>query len=227
MSQKFTDANELISLLSEEWRNVLNLSNVNFQKIIDKLNSEKYYPKKEDIFNALNLCPPSKIKVVIIGQDPYINENEAHGFSFSVTPNVRIPPSLRNIFEELKQEFDMKKIPKHGCLIKWVDEGVLLLNSILTVAAGKSKSHDKIGWDTFTQNIIEYIDNNCKVVFLALGNNAKLVCKNVKNKVLCYGHPSPLNTSDKKFLGCNCFVNVNEELIKMQILPIRWTIIFD
>lgn len=223
----FNSVNDLLTLLSDEWKNVIDFSDVDFNNIINVLNKDKFYPKKQDIFNALNSCPPSKVKVVLIGQDPYINENEAHGFSFSVKNGVRIPPSLMNIFNELKNEFNLSRLPSSGCLTEWANEGVLLLNAVLTVKVNKSNSHKNIGWEKFTKKIIEYIDSKCDVVFLALGNNARDTCKVVtRNKVLHYGHPSPINTSGKKFLGCNCFRNVNDELIKIGILPVRWDIIF-
>lgn len=221
------NSDELISLLSTSWRNVLDIQTKDFENIVKTLNSGKFYPKKEDIFNALNSCPPSKVKIVLIGQDPYINENEAHGFSFSVKNSVKIPPSLMNIFKELKQEFRFNSLPTNGCLTKIANEGVLLLNSILTVSPGKSNSHKNIGWEIFTKKVIEYLDLNHKIIFLCLGNQAREVCKCVtKNKVMCYGHPSPLNTA-KPFVGCNCFKDVNNELINMYILPVRWNVLFD
>lgn len=223
----FKSANDLTSLLCDEWKNVINIDNVDWNSIIDVLNKEEFYPPKNDIFNALNNCHPDNVKVVIIGQDPYYNRGQAHGYAFSVRQDVQIPPSLMNIFKELSNEMNMKTLPQNGCLEKWAHEGVLLLNSILTVKAGKPDSHKGIGWEDFTSNVIEYIDNNCNVVFLAWGKQAEVICNGVrKNKVLVAGHPSPRNTF-KPFIGCDCFRKANDELISMNILPVRWTILWN
>ena len=196
------------------------------EKIIDEeLNKSKFYPKIDQIFNAINNIELSKLKAVIIGQDPYHN-GSAHGYSFSVLPSRQIPASLQNIFKELKTEYNISTLPSSGCLLPWTDEGVLLLNTILTVEPSKPKSHANIGWQDFTNAIIQYIDNNYKVVFLAWGNNAQKTCNIVHNNpVIKSGHPSPLNTS-KPFVGCNCFKECNNELIKMGILPIRWNVLW-
>lgn len=225
-SQKIKDVVELQNLLSHEWLNAVGdeFSKSYWNDIINTLNSDsKYLPEKKLIFNALNKCPPEKVKVVIIGQDPYIHSNEPHGFSFSVKPGVRIPPSLRNIFEELCEEYSIENMPKNGCLIEWEKEGVLLLNTVLTVHEGKSDSHKGIGWENFTSAVIKYIDTHNSVVFLAWGAKAQKVCSdNVKNNVvLTAGHPSPLNRA-KPFKGCGCFRETNSILQKNKILPVRW-----
>ena len=139
-SKKFESVNEMQSLLSSEWLNVIGdeFSKSYWNDIIDVLNNEtNYLPEKRYIFSALNKCPPEKVKVVIIGQDPYIHSNEPHGLSFSVKPGVKIPPSLRTVFEEICSEYSIDSLPKNGCLIPWISEGVLLLNSVLTVREGK------------------------------------------------------------------------------------------
>ena len=223
----FKSANDLTSLLCDEWKEVINMSSVNWDGIISVLNKEKeVFPPKKDIFNALNNCHPDKVKVVIVGQDPYYNRGQAHGYSFSVQRNVSIPPSLANIFKELVDELNMKTFPPNGCLEKWEKEGVLLLNSILTVRAGAPDSHKGIGWETFTSEVIEWIDDNCNVVFLAWGRQAETICSKVKrNKVIVTGHPSPRNTANP-FVGCGCFRKVNDELMAKNILPVRWNILW-
>ena len=225
-SQKIKDVSELRSLLIPEWYDAIGeeFGKPYWNEIIDTLNKDgKYLPEKKLIFNALNKCPPEKVKVVIIGQDPYIHSNEPHGFSFSVKPGVKIPPSLRNIFEELCGEYSIDSLPRNGCLSQWETEGVLLLNTILTVHEGKSDSHRGIGWENFTSAVIKYLDNHNFVVFLAWGAKAQKVCSdNVKNNpVLTAGHPSPLNRA-KPFKGCGCFREANTLLRKNKILPVRW-----
>ena len=225
-TQYIKNISELQSLLSLEWLNVIGeeFGKSYWNEILHTLNSDtKYLPEKKLIFEALNKCPPEKVKVVIVGQDPYIHSNEPHGLSFSVKPGVRIPPSLRNIFEELCSEYNIDTLPKNGCLIKWESEGVLLLNSVLTVHEGKSDSHKGIGWENFTASVIKYLDNHNIIVFMAWGAKAQKVCAdNVKNNiVLTAGHPSPLNTS-KPFKGCGCFREANSILKKNNILPVRW-----
>ena len=225
-SKKFKDIIEMRSLLSTEWLNAVGeeFSKPYWDNIIDTLNKDKdYLPSKRFIFNALNKCPPEKVKVVIIGQDPYIQSNQPHGFSFSVRRGVRMPPSLRNVLEELSTEYNIDSLPKDGCLEAWASEGVLLLNSVLTVSAGKSNSHKDIGWENFTSAVIRYLDNHNIVVFMAWGRSAQTVCSNNvrNNRILTAGHPSPLNTSHT-FKGCGCFREANEILKKNKILPVRW-----
>ena len=225
-SQKIKSVSEMMSLLSKEWMDVIGdeFSKPYWENIINVLNSdEKYLPNKSLIFSALNKCPPQNVKVVIIGQDPYIHSNEPHGFSFSVKPGVKIPPSLRNIFEELENEYNMTTIPRSGCLVAWAAEGVLLLNSVLTVHEGKSDSHKGIGWENFTSAVIRYIDNHNRVVFMAWGKKAQTICSsNVKNnEILVAGHPSPMNSTNP-FKGCGCFREANAILKKNKILPVRW-----
>lgn len=227
-SQKIKDVYELKSLLCQEWQDVIGeeFGKPYWRDIIDTLNKDdKYLPDKRLIFEALNKCHPEDVKVVIIGQDPYIHSNEPHGLSFSVRPGVRIPPSLRNVLEELSNEYSMSSIPSSGCLTQWTTEGVLLLNSVLTVHEGKSDSHKGIGWENFTSAIIKYLDTHKIIVFMAWGSKAQKICKdNVKNEtnlVLIAGHPSPVNTTHP-FKGCGCFREANRFLLKKDILPVRW-----
>mgnify|MGYP003430198874 FL=1 len=147
---------------------------VDIMNFLEKeLVSKTIFPPKEEIFTALEKLPYDEVKVVIIGQDPYHGENEAHGLAFSVKKGVRIPPSLRNIFKELKNEYEDFEIPNNGCLMPWVEEGVLLLNATLTVEKDKANSHKNIGWQNFTDKIIELINEKEEpVVFLFWGNFA-------------------------------------------------------
>ena len=229
-SQRINDIDDLEHELETCWFDVLKneFDQEYWKDIIITLNNGKYLPKKQDLFNALNRCPPSKVKVVIIGQDPYIHDFEACGYSFSVPKTAPIPPSLRNIFAELAKEYNYSMLPENGDITKWCDDGVLLLNSILTVEPGKSRSHKGIGWEKFTSAIIRYIDHHNKCVFMAWGKDAQKICSDeVKiNKVLTAGHPSPLNTSHP-FLGCNCFRECNDILRENKLLPVRWISIFN
>lgn len=227
--QRITEPNELFQLLDNVWFEALKseFTKDYWENIVNVLNHSRYLPRKKDIFNALNTCPPNKVKVVIIGQDPYIHANEAHGFSFSVPNNTPVPPSLRNIFTELCREYNTTTSPISGNLEKWAHDGVLLLNSILTVEEGRSRSHLNIGWENFTSAVIRYIDNHNKCVFMAWGKDAqKLAAEQVSNnKILTAGHPSPLNTSNP-FVGCNCFREANDLLKSYQMFPIRWLSLF-
>lgn len=225
----FPDVESLTSLLCNEWSSVLNMNSVPWKRIIAHLNeSHEFAPKKEDIFNALNMCHPDRVKAVIIGQDPYPTRGNAHGFSFSVREGVSIPASLRNVYTELIEEYHLTTRPRNGCLIEWVKEGVLLLNTILTVDVGAAKSHAKIGWEDFTMLVIKHLDENCNCVFMAWGKDAENLCsKYVKHsKVIVSGHPSSQNLSNP-FVGCGCFKDANKYLISKGILPIRWTRLID
>ncbi len=189
--------------------------------------SKTIFPPKDEIFRALEKLPYDKVKVVIIGQDPYHGENEAHGLAFSVKKGVRIPPSLRNIFKELKNEYEDFEIPNNGCLMPWVEEGVLLLNATLTVEKDKANSHKNIGWQNFTDKIIELINQKEEpVVFLLWGNFAiskRILITNPKHLILESVHPSPLSAS-RGFFGNGHFVKVNEFLEKNSIKPINWNL---
>ena len=219
----------LLANLSDEWKRVLENTLVKsyWNTILTTLNaSDSFLPSPELIFSALNLCPPQKVKVVLLGQDPYIHDYEAMGLSFSVPNGTQIPPSLKNIFKELSLEYQIKYNPKSGDLTKWANDGVLLLNSVLTVEKGKSYSHKGIGWETFTSDIITYLKSKPTVMFLTLGTKARDIvnaCKVPPESVVYAGHPSPVNTTGS-FIGRNCFRKINESLIKNSILPIRWVL---
>ncbi len=184
------------------------------------------YPKMENIFSALKLCDYDDIKVVIIGQDPYHEEGQAHGLSFSVQPGIEIPPSLLNIYKELQSDLGCY-IPNNGFLEKWAKQGVLLLNNVLTVRAHMANSHKDCGWETFTDRIIEELNKReTPVVFLMWGSCAKkkeLLITNPIHKILKAPHPSPLSAY-RGFFGCKHFSTTNNILMKNGELPIDWQI---
>lgn len=188
-------------------------------------NEKLIFPPKEEIFTALELTPYDKIKVVIIGQDPYHGQGEAHGLAFSVKKGVKIPPSLKNIFKELQSEYEDFIIPSDGTLCSWAKEGVLLLNTALTVEKDKANSHNKIGWATFTDKIIELLnEKNEPIVFLLWGNFAiskEVLITNPKHLILKSPHPSPFSAR-KGFFGNKHFIKTNEFLEKNGINKINW-----
>lgn len=190
----------------------------------EKKKGKTIYPSEGNIFSALNATPFEKVKVVIIGQDPYHGEGQAHGLSFSVNPKVKIPPSLVNIFKELHSDLGIE-IPKDGYLINWATQGVLLLNNVLTVEASKAGSHHKRGWEAFTDKIIEELNEKREnLVFLLWGSPAHKKGAKInesKHLVLKSVHPSPLS-SYRGFFGCRHFSLTNEFLVKHKIKPIDW-----
>ena len=198
-----------------------------FEKLMNFIEDEysKYtiYPDKNNIYNALKLTPPEKVKVVILGQDPYINKNQANGLSFSVQPGIATPPSLRNIFREQRKDLGIIQ-PNSGDLTKWAEQGVLLLNTTLTVRAGLSNSHQGKGWGIFTDSIIKYLGQKENIVFMLWGNNAKAKRKLIdssKNLILEAAHPSPLSAT-RGFFGCQHFSKANNYLIEHNLSPINW-----
>lgn len=195
--------------------------------LVDEAKKKKViYPKGNEIFSALNETPFDKIKVVIIGQDPYHGPGQAHGMCFSVKPGVRIPPSLQNIYKELHRDL---KIPmrNHGYLKSWAQQGVLLLNTVLTVEKGKAGSHRGKGWEIFTDKIISLLNNEKEhLVFLLWGSSAQQKAKMIDEKkhlVLRSPHPSPLS-AHRGFLGNNHFSKANNYLKRLGIQPIDWTL---
>lgn len=201
-----------------------------YKKIRDFLKYEYshyvVYPKMENIFSALKLCDYSDIKVVIIGQDPYHEEGQAHGLSFSVQPGIAIPPSLLNMYKELQNDLGCY-IPNNGFLEKWAKQGVLLLNNVLTVRAHQANSHKDCGWESFTDKIIvELNKRNTPIVFLMWGSCAKkkeLLITNPIHKILKAPHPSPLSAY-RGFFGCKHFSTTNNILMENGELPIDWQI---
>ncbi len=188
--------------------------------------TQTIYPDMYDIFNALRYTSYSDVKAVIIGQDPYHGEGQAHGLCFSVKRGVEAPPSLKNIFKEIQTELGIGQ-PNHGELTEWARQGVLLLNSVLTVRAGQANSHKNIGWEIFTDRIIELLDKREKpIVFMLWGANARKKAEIVKNpihKILTCAHPSPLSAYNG-FFGCGHFKECNDFLIEKGKKPIDWKI---
>ncbi|APD95010.1 uracil-DNA glycosylase [Alteromonas mediterranea] len=185
------------------------------------------YPPQPDVFNALKYTPLDKVNVVILGQDPYHGPNQAHGLCFSVQAGVKTPPSLKNMYKELLTDIDGFVEPNHGTLTSWAEQGVLLLNTVLTVEQGKAHSHAKWGWETFTDKVIDVVNANCEnVVFLLWGSHAQKKGKHIdreKHKVLHAPHPSPLS-AHRGFLGCKHFSQTNEYLVEKGKTPINWQV---
>lgn len=182
------------------------------------------YPPKDDLFRAFELTPFEEVRVVILGQDPYHQKNQSHGLCFSVKQGNRIPPSLVNIYKEICSSFNVER-PKSGDLTHWARQGVLLLNTILTVEDSKPLSHKNIGWQRFTDHaMISLNKSKTPIVFMLWGNNAKEKAELITNpihKVLTAVHPSPLSAS-RGFFGCNHFVLANEFLLQNNLSPIKW-----
>ena len=186
----------------------------------------KIYPDMNDIFNSLKYADYDNIKVVIIGQDPYHEEGQAHGLSFSVKPGIAIPPSLQNIYKELNDDLGCY-IPNNGYLEKWAKQGVLLLNNVLTVREGLANSHKNCGWETFTDDVIKELNKSDRpIVYLFWGACAakkEQLVTNPKHYILKSVHPSPLSAS-RGFLGCKHFSKANKFLESKGIEPINWQI---
>ncbi|MGL4602028.1 MAG: uracil-DNA glycosylase [Plesiomonas sp.] len=183
------------------------------------------YPTDQDIFNAFRYTPFEQIKVVILGQDPYHGPNQAHGLCFSVQPRIAIPPSLLNIYKELKTDIPGFEMPDHGCLSSWATQGVLLLNTVLTVERSKAHSHAKFGWETFTDAVIAAINMHREgVIFLLWGAHAQKKGQMIdrqRHHVLTAPHPSPLS-AHRGFLGCKHFSQTNQILQQKGLVPINW-----
>lgn len=194
--------------------------------LIDEYSHYTIYPESQNVFNALNLVPYDKVRVVIIGQDPYHEPNQAHGLCFSVQEGVELPPSLQNIYKEIHNDLGLP-IPTKGDLTSWAKQGVLLLNSVLTVRKGAANSHKGKGWEQFTSAVIEKLNEREKpIVFLLWGNNAKQVALNVDNTrhfILTAPHPSPLSAY-AGFFGCKHFSKCNEFLKSIGEPPIDWEV---
>lgn len=183
------------------------------------------YPPEAEVFSALDSTPLEQVKVVILGQDPYHGPEQAHGLSFSVRPGIKVPPSLANMYKELATDIPGFTAPEHGYLQGWAEQGVLLLNTVLTVEQGKAHSHAKIGWETFTDRLIEVINQQCEgVVFLLWGAHAQKKGKKIdtaRHHVLHSAHPSPLSAY-RGFFGCKHFSQTNKLLEQMNKSPIDW-----
>lgn len=183
------------------------------------------YPPSKQIFSALNTTPLADVKVVILGQDPYHGPNQANGLSFSVQKGIALPPSLRNIFHELHTDLGIPA-PRHGDLTKWAKQGVLLLNSVLTVEAGQPTSHQKQGWEAFTDEVIDVLNEQREhVVFVLWGAYAQRKGQRInrdRHLVLTAAHPSPLAANRGGFFGCKVFSKTNQYLKQHGIEPIDW-----
>jgi uracil-DNA glycosylase len=203
-----------------------------FQQIMQFVQSERaagitIYPPEQDVFNAFTLTELENVKVVILGQDPYHGPNQAHGLCFSVLPNVKKPPSLVNIYKELASDIPSFSIPQHGFLHSWAEQGVLLLNTVLTVEQGQAHSHAKIGWERFTDTVVRQLNDHCDgLIFLLWGSHAQkkgAVIDKQKHHVLSAPHPSPLS-AHRGFLGCKHFSQTNSLLKQQNKSPINWQV---
>ena len=202
-----------------------------FQELVAQVQEDvkkhKIYPKREDLFNAFKYSPYDKTRCVIVGMDPYINEGQAHGLSFSVPKGVELPPSLRNIFKELRSDLGISS-PSHGCLIEWAEQGVLLLNTYLTVRHGETGSHSKFGWQNLTDRAISILnEKETPVVFILWGAHAKAkrsLIINDHHLILQGAHPSPLSANKGGFFGGKYFSQCNDFLIAAGQEPINWKI---
>ena len=217
-------------MINNDWDSVLNdeFEKDYFLKIKEfvkkEYNAKTIYPPCDDVFNAFKLTPLSNVKVVILGQDPYHEEGQAHGLSFSTPEGRPIPRSLKNIFKEISEEYSCP-IPESGCLEKWAKQGVFLLNTVLTVEKGNANSHSKCGWQIFTDNMIKILNNQKHpIVFLLWGKQAekkKELITNPNHLVLITSHPSPFS-SRRGFFGYNHVKLANEFLNENNIDEIDW-----
>lgn len=186
---------------------------------------KEIYPPEHDVFNAFRYTPFEQVKVVILGQDPYHGPNQAHGLCFSVQPGVPVPPSLVNMYKELAQDIAGFQIPQHGYLKSWADQGVLLLNTVLTVERGQAHSHAKLGWESFTDRVIAAVNEHRQgVVFLLWGAHAQKkgrIIDRQRHHVLTAPHPSPLS-AHRGFLGCRHFSQTNQLLAQQNLPAIDW-----
>jgi uracil-DNA glycosylase len=191
--------------------------------VAEEYQNELVYPPQADLFTAFRLCDPDAARVLILGQDPYHKAGQAHGLSFSVRQGVSVPPSLRNVFKELRDDLGVPA-PAHGDLSGWAEQGVLLLNAVLTVRAGSPGSHANRGWEEFTDAVIRALDaKETRVVFVLWGGYARkkaALVTNPRHVVLEAGHPSPMNP--RGFLGSRPFGAVNKALVDAGLPEIRW-----
>lgn len=215
-----------------EWADVLGVEKNQpyFQQIMQQVQQARaggqvIYPPEKEVFNAFKLTRFADLKVVLLGQDPYHGPNQAHGLAFSVRPGVAVPPSLRNMYKELAQEYPDYQIPTHGYLKAWAEQGVLLLNAALTVVANQANSHRDLGWEQFTDRVIAAISTQAEhVVFLLWGSNAIRKAKLInpqQHTILTAPHPSPLSAY-RGFFGCNHFLLANQALQEHGQQPIDW-----
>lgn len=230
------NSKHLIQYLHDpSWKDALSniLKSDNFQRLSEFVESERklstVYPPQEDVFAALNMCSFDDVKVVIVGQDPYHGPGQGHGLAFSVQKGVKPPPSLANIFKELVEDEGIP-YPPHGNLESWTKQGVLLLNTMLTVRKGEANSHSRMGWEDFTDEIIKVLNEKKKgLVFLLWGSPASKKGKSIdrsKHTVIETSHPSPLGATktNSPFIGSKCFSRCNKALIENGYDVLNWTI---
>lgn len=218
--------------LGNDWDEILEgeFAKEYYQKLrkflINEYRTKVIYPKMENIFSALKFTSYKDTRVFILGQDPYHGPGQAHGLAFSVNPGIKTPPSLFNMYKELKDELEVY-IPNNGYLVPWAKQGVLLLNTALTVRAGEANSHSGMGWEIFTDNIIKHLNDRTEpVIFVLWGNNARKKKDYITGRqhfILEAPHPSPLSAS-KGFFGCGHFKKINELLKKIGKNEINWQI---
>lgn len=191
----------------------------------ERAQGKAIYPPAESVFSAFEHTPFDQVKVVILGQDPYHGPNQAHGLSFSVQPGVKTPPSLVNMYKELAQDIDGFTIPTHGNLVSWAEQGVLLLNTVLTVEQGKAHSHAKAGWEQFTDQVIAQLNqHHSGLVFMLWGAHAQKKGASIdssRHHILAAPHPSPLS-AHRGFFGCGHFSQANERLKQQDKSEIDW-----
>lgn len=219
--------------IENDWKEVLkdefakNYYKELYDTVMQEYGNQKIFPPSDEIFNAFHYTPLSTVKVVIIGQDPYHNDLQAQGLCFSVRKGVDIPPSLVNIYKELKDDIGCE-IPNHGSLVSWAEQGVLLLNTVLTVRAHQANSHRGIGWEEFTDAVIETVNKiDRPIVFILWGKPAqtkKRMLINSKHLILEAPHPSPLS-SYRGFFGSKPFSKTNQFLENNGVQPIEWEIV--
>lgn len=221
---------DLLELLPAEWRDVIKPhldldGTARLSSFVEtEYAAEPVFPPREDLFTAFRLCSPSHTRVLILGQDPYHKPGQAHGLSFSVRPGVPVPPSLRNVYKELRDDLDVAP-PSNGDLTGWAQQGVLMLNAVLTVRSGQPASHAEQGWEQFTDAAIKAVnDSPYRVVFVLWGAYARkkaALVRNPQHLVLEAGHPSPMNP--RGFLGSRPFSQINEALQESGRGEIRWS----
>lgn len=216
--------NDWLPYLNEEFKKPYYKKLYEFVK--EEYATKVIFPPSDELFSALHETPLSNVKVLLLGQDPYHEPGQAHGMSFSVKPGVKTPPSLQNMYKELKDELGLY-IPDNGYLVKWAKQGVLLLNTVLTVRSGAANSHKGKGWEEFTDAIIKAVNEQDRpVVYFLWGSNArakKTLVTNPKHLVLECVHPSPLSAYNG-FFGCGHFKKANEFLVANGVEPIDWQI---
>lgn len=213
-----------------DWREALaaEISQPWFEQLCEFVQQERrdgpVFPPAADVFRALQLTPLAKVRVLILGQDPYHDDGQAHGLSFSVPPGVKVPPSLRNIYRELQTDLEIAPAG-HGCLQKWAQQGVLLLNTVLTVRAHEAHSHRKQGWERLTDRLIQVVNDRPTVAFVLWGKPAEAKERLIdpQHLIVKSAHPSPLSAR-RGFFGSRPFSRVNEFLVSQGQLPIDWDV---